>query len=147
MASNTISVGSLGIAARASDPTSSITGSFTTVTGFNSVSFDTTGGFNPTTGEYTVSIDGSYQALATFVVVATFAANDTVQVKLVKNGVGYSTSLTRAAASLTALGICFSSSVDCVAGDVLTFEILSSAGGSFSSGAPYNYVSFNLDGE
>lgn len=130
-------------------PTARAHGSSTTVSStdatvvWDAEDFDTASAFAATTtGLYTLPSDGKYQVNVGLRVQATYALNDTTEIKIRKNGSDYSYTLNRAQGAVSWLDFKMSDLVSGVAGDTIAIIVRSTATSpTIASDNSSNYVS------
>lgn len=122
-------------------PTATVTSSASIVKfGSPSTLNDTHGGYSESTGLYTVPVTGYYRVTASFVIGATYVANNTSAVYVYQNGSSVAATDQNGAASQTELYPSIAVTLKCNSGDTIA-PYVSSAGSSpsITSSAGQNY--------
>lgn len=112
------------VAFNASNPSSSVTGSYSAVTTFGTKSFDTHGAFNASTGQYTIPVSGMYLFSASYRM-SFSSASVSMGVAIYKNGVSF-LAQEHITATTTLDSVQITTLISCVAGDVITSQVFNS---------------------
>jgi hypothetical protein len=129
------------IAANASNPTSSLTSTFSDII-FGTVTKDDVGAYSA--GVYTVKVPGWYEAYATTLQAGTFAANAPGEIQILKNGAPVKQNAVRAgSSSVTQLSVPLVWLDYYNAGDTIKFQAQATGSSlSYAGGSSYNYAYF-----